>query len=307
MEAVHGTAPDIAGKNLANPTALLFSGCMMLRHLGMNDIAERIQSATLAVIAEGKYRTGEAGRVRRPEAGAGGQVGPAAATPDAPGRRGGVFWVQRLTRACPCCGVQVIWVASPPAVTSPRPSSTSCDAAAEAATAAASIVAAEAAAAAAAVVARGSARIVMRPAAGWGRSQRRGHPAALSSRFLCAACKLVILALLLGWGWACRGAHGVASDQHPEKPAVSDWGDCTSGPILSLFARARPLPPSHLLSRTIFHLPLPSLLSITSPLPIQSDNPANAPFQSTMTTTTTIWIVFLLASSGLRAQAAPGE
>lgn len=36
MEAVHGTAPDIAGKNLANPTALLFSGCMMLRHIGMN-------------------------------------------------------------------------------------------------------------------------------------------------------------------------------------------------------------------------------------------------------------------------------
>jgi isocitrate/isopropylmalate dehydrogenase len=34
MEAVHGTAPDIAGKDLANPTALLFSGCMMLRHIG---------------------------------------------------------------------------------------------------------------------------------------------------------------------------------------------------------------------------------------------------------------------------------
>ncbi len=36
MEAVHGTAPDIAGKNLANPTALLFSGCMMLKHIGLN-------------------------------------------------------------------------------------------------------------------------------------------------------------------------------------------------------------------------------------------------------------------------------
>lgn len=51
MEAVHGTAPDIAGKNLANPTALLFSGCMMLRHLQLNDIADRIQNATLKVIA----------------------------------------------------------------------------------------------------------------------------------------------------------------------------------------------------------------------------------------------------------------
>ena len=43
MEAVHGTAPDIAGKDLANPTALLFSGCMMLRHLGLHEHAERIQ------------------------------------------------------------------------------------------------------------------------------------------------------------------------------------------------------------------------------------------------------------------------
>ncbi|KAI8475686.1 MAG: isocitrate dehydrogenase, NAD-dependent [Monoraphidium minutum] len=61
MEAVHGTAPDIAGKNLANPTALLFSGCMMLRHLGLNDMGDRIQSAALAVIAEGKYRTRDLG------------------------------------------------------------------------------------------------------------------------------------------------------------------------------------------------------------------------------------------------------
>lgn len=61
MEAVHGTAPDIAGKNLANPTALLFSGVMMLRHLGLNDVADNIQQAALAVIAEGKYRTGDLG------------------------------------------------------------------------------------------------------------------------------------------------------------------------------------------------------------------------------------------------------
>ena len=43
MEAVHGTAPDIAGKNMANPTALLLSGVMMLRHLKFNDQADRIQ------------------------------------------------------------------------------------------------------------------------------------------------------------------------------------------------------------------------------------------------------------------------
>ncbi len=61
MEAVHGTAPDIAGKDLANPTALLLSGCMMLRHIGMNEQAENIQQAVLGVIAEGKYRTGDLG------------------------------------------------------------------------------------------------------------------------------------------------------------------------------------------------------------------------------------------------------
>uniref|UniRef100_A0A7S0VFD1 Isopropylmalate dehydrogenase-like domain-containing protein n=1 Tax=Polytomella parva TaxID=51329 RepID=A0A7S0VFD1_9CHLO len=60
-EAVHGTAPDIAGKNKANPTALLLSSCMMLRHLGHMETAERIQGACLAVIAEGKYRTGDLG------------------------------------------------------------------------------------------------------------------------------------------------------------------------------------------------------------------------------------------------------
>lgn len=61
MEAVHGTAPDIAGKDLANPTALLLSGVMMLRHLGYNEVAENIQSAVLGVIADGKYRTGDLG------------------------------------------------------------------------------------------------------------------------------------------------------------------------------------------------------------------------------------------------------
>ena len=61
MEAVHGTAPDIAGQNKANPTALLLSAVMMLRHLGKTSHADRIQRACLAVIAEGRYRTGDLG------------------------------------------------------------------------------------------------------------------------------------------------------------------------------------------------------------------------------------------------------
>ncbi|KAJ9554951.1 hypothetical protein OSB04_009565 [Centaurea solstitialis] len=60
-EAVHGSAPDIAGKNLANPTALLLSGVSMLRHLELHDKADRIQDAVLKTIAEGKYRTADLG------------------------------------------------------------------------------------------------------------------------------------------------------------------------------------------------------------------------------------------------------
>ena len=56
MEAVHGTAPDIAGQDKANPTALLLSSVMMLRHMGLSDKAEAIQNAVLSTIAEGKYR-----------------------------------------------------------------------------------------------------------------------------------------------------------------------------------------------------------------------------------------------------------
>lgn len=60
-EAVHGSAPDIAGKNLANPTALLLSAVAMLRHLEVNDKADRIHEAILKTIAEGKYRTVDLG------------------------------------------------------------------------------------------------------------------------------------------------------------------------------------------------------------------------------------------------------
>lgn len=61
FEAVHGTAPDIAGHNKANPTALLLSGVMMLRHVGLHEHAKRIEDACLGVIREGTWRTGDLG------------------------------------------------------------------------------------------------------------------------------------------------------------------------------------------------------------------------------------------------------
>lgn len=61
FEAVHGSAPDIAGKDLANPTALLLSSVMMLQHMGLNSHAEKIQKAIFATLAEGKALTGDLG------------------------------------------------------------------------------------------------------------------------------------------------------------------------------------------------------------------------------------------------------
>jgi isocitrate dehydrogenase (NAD+) len=61
FESVHGTAPDIAGKDLANPTALLLSGIMMLRHMGLPSHASRIESAVLNVIRDRKVLTGDLG------------------------------------------------------------------------------------------------------------------------------------------------------------------------------------------------------------------------------------------------------
>src|SRR5213592_3923688 len=51
FEAVHGSAPDIAGQGIANPTAILMSGIMMLRHIDEQDAANRIQNAMLEVFA----------------------------------------------------------------------------------------------------------------------------------------------------------------------------------------------------------------------------------------------------------------
>ena len=57
FEAVHGSAPDIAGKNVANPTALLLSSFLMLRHMGELDAADRISNALKTVFSERKIFT----------------------------------------------------------------------------------------------------------------------------------------------------------------------------------------------------------------------------------------------------------
>ncbi|SJM89237.1 3-isopropylmalate dehydrogenase LeuB [Crenothrix polyspora] len=57
FEAVHGSAPDIAGKNLANPAAVIMAGVMMLNHLGEFEAAKRIKLAIEKVVREGKYVT----------------------------------------------------------------------------------------------------------------------------------------------------------------------------------------------------------------------------------------------------------
>jgi isocitrate dehydrogenase (NAD+) len=61
FEAVHGSAPDIAGQGIANPTALLQSGILMLRHLGEREAADRVERAMLKVFTEGQVRTRDIG------------------------------------------------------------------------------------------------------------------------------------------------------------------------------------------------------------------------------------------------------
>jgi len=61
FEAVHGSAPDIAGQGVANPTALLMSGIMMLRHIGETDAAVRVEKAMMDVFIEGEVRTKDLG------------------------------------------------------------------------------------------------------------------------------------------------------------------------------------------------------------------------------------------------------
>ena len=61
FEAVHGTAPDIAGKGIANPSALMLAACMMLDHLGDTGRATRIRTAIEEAVIEGKTVTGDLG------------------------------------------------------------------------------------------------------------------------------------------------------------------------------------------------------------------------------------------------------
>jgi isocitrate dehydrogenase (NAD+) len=61
FEAVHGSAPDIAGQGIANPTALMLAACLMLEHIGQADVATRIRQALDTVVREGHARTADMG------------------------------------------------------------------------------------------------------------------------------------------------------------------------------------------------------------------------------------------------------
>jgi isocitrate dehydrogenase (NAD+) len=63
FEAVHGSAPDIAGKGVANPTAVTRSGILMLRHLGEQDAANKVKYAVHSVYREGKHITRDMGGI----------------------------------------------------------------------------------------------------------------------------------------------------------------------------------------------------------------------------------------------------
>ena len=63
FEAVHGSAPDIAGKGLANPTALLLSSIMMLQHMELPEYADKIQKAIFDTLADGKVSSPSSSRI----------------------------------------------------------------------------------------------------------------------------------------------------------------------------------------------------------------------------------------------------
>lgn len=66
FEATHGTAPDIAGKNMANPSSLLLSGCMMFDYIGWNEVADAIRQAMAQAFAAGQFTVDLAGADRTP-------------------------------------------------------------------------------------------------------------------------------------------------------------------------------------------------------------------------------------------------
>ncbi|MBC7797285.1 MAG: NAD-dependent isocitrate dehydrogenase, partial [Pyrinomonadaceae bacterium] len=61
IEAVHCSAPDIAGQGIANPTAVLQSAILMLRHLGEREAADKVEQSMLEVFREGIHRTKDIG------------------------------------------------------------------------------------------------------------------------------------------------------------------------------------------------------------------------------------------------------
>jgi isocitrate dehydrogenase (NAD+) len=61
FEAVHGTAPDIAGKGIANPTAVMLAGVDLLRHIGQGDVAARVDNAIRKALANPENQTGDLG------------------------------------------------------------------------------------------------------------------------------------------------------------------------------------------------------------------------------------------------------
>lgn len=61
FEAVHGSAPDIAGQGIANPTAIMLSAVMMLKHIDEFEAADKMEAAMFEVFTEGKVRTRDLG------------------------------------------------------------------------------------------------------------------------------------------------------------------------------------------------------------------------------------------------------
>ncbi len=61
FEPVHGSAPDIAGKGIANPIGQIWSGAMMLRHLGVSDAADAVEDAIAEILVKSQIRTPDIG------------------------------------------------------------------------------------------------------------------------------------------------------------------------------------------------------------------------------------------------------
>jgi isocitrate dehydrogenase (NAD+) len=67
FEPVHGSAPDIAGRGIANPTAMMLAGCMLMEHLGEHDVSARIRTAIMGTLEERKVVTPDVGGTARTE------------------------------------------------------------------------------------------------------------------------------------------------------------------------------------------------------------------------------------------------